>query len=182
MASGATFGGIGDASVKAKTGKTWSEWVTALDRAGAKDLRHADIAEMVHGKFGVPDWWSQMVTVGYEQAIGRRLPRQKADGFAATASKTVAVSAAALFKAFHDPRARAQWLRDDFTIRKATAPKSLRITWGDGKTHLDVGIYAKGAGKAQVGLQHSKLASSREAERMKKYWGEALERLKEALE
>jgi hypothetical protein len=33
-----------------------------------------------------------------------------------------------------------------------------------------------------VGLEHSKLASGREAERMKKYWGEALERLKEVLE
>jgi uncharacterized protein YndB with AHSA1/START domain len=156
--------------------------VTALDRAGARDMRHADIAEMVHGKFGVPHWWSQMVTVGYEQAIGRRQPREKADGFAATASKTVAVSAAALFKAFHDPRIRAKWLRDGLIIRKATAPKSLRITWGDGKTHLAVGIYAKGRGKAQVGLEHSKLASGREAERMKKYWGEALERLKEVLE
>jgi hypothetical protein len=32
-----------------------------------------------------------------------------------------------------------------------------------------------------VTLQHTKLASAREAARMKKYWGEALKRLEEAL-
>jgi uncharacterized protein YndB with AHSA1/START domain len=174
--------GIGDDAVKAKTGKTWQEWVTALDKAGARDMRHSDLAAMVQTRFGVADWWSQMVTVGYEQAIGKRQPRQKADGFAASASRTVDQPAAALFRAFHNARSRARWLDHDLTIRKATAPKSLRITWGDGKTHVDVNIYPKGAAKSQVSLQHTRLASSREAERMKKYWGEALDRLKEELE
>jgi uncharacterized protein YndB with AHSA1/START domain len=122
-----------------------------------------------------------MVTVGYEQAIGKRVARQKTDGFAVSASKTLSVSPAAAFKAFNDPRTRAAWLADELTIRKSTAPKSLRITCEDGKTHLDVNIYPKGDGKAQVTLQHRKLASAREAARMKRYWGDALKRLEETL-
>ena len=173
--------GIGDDAVRAKTGKTWGEWIATLDKAGARTMEHAQIASLLHEKFGVPGWWTQMVTVGYEQATGKRVPRQKADGFAASASKTLNVSAAAAFRAFNDPRKRTAWLSDALTIRRATAPKSLRITCADGKTHLDVNIYAKGEDKAQVTLQHTKLASAREAARMKKYWGDALKRLEETL-
>jgi hypothetical protein len=173
--------GIGDEAVRAKTGKTWREWIATLDKAGGREMEHGEIASLLHEKFGVPGWWTQMVTVGYEQSIRKRVPGQKADGFAASASKTLNVSAAAAFKAFNDPRKRASWLADEVTIRKATAPKSLRITCGDGKTHLDVNISAKGDNKAQVALQHTKLANAREAARMKKYWGDALKRLQEAL-
>ena len=177
----AKVNGIGDEAVRAKTGKTWAEWIATLDKAGARTMDHGEIASLLHDKFGVPGWWTQMVTVGYEQSTGKRVPRQKADGFAASASKTLKVSAAAAFRAFNDPRKRAGWLSDELTIRKATAPKSLRITCADGQTHLDVNIYAKGEGKAQVTLQHTKLASAREAARMKKHWGDALKRLEEAL-
>jgi hypothetical protein len=173
--------GIGDETVRAKTGKAWGEWLATLDAAGARTMEHGEIAALLHEKFGVPGWWTQMVTVGYEQLIGKRVPRQKADGFAASASKTLNVSATTAFKAFNDPRKRASWLTDELTIRKATAPKSLRITCADGKTHLDVDIYAKGGNKAQVTLQHTKLATAREAARMKKYWGDALKRLEATL-
>jgi hypothetical protein len=173
--------GIGDEAVRAKTGRTWAEWVATLDSSGARTMSHAEIAALLDEKFGVPSWWTQMVAVGYEQLTGKRVPRQKADGFAASVSKTMSVSPSAAFKAFKDPRTRAAWLSDELTVRKATAPKSLRITCHDGKTHLDVNIYPKGAGKTQVALQHTKLTSAREAARMKKYWGEALRRLEETL-
>jgi hypothetical protein len=180
-ATGTKINGIGDEAVRAKTGRTWSEWIATLDTAGAREMTHSEIAALLHERFDVPGWWTQMVTVGYEQATGKRVPRQKADGFAATASKTMSVSPTAAFKAFNDPRSRAAWLTEDLTIRKATAPKSLRITCGDGKTHLDVNIYPKGPGKSQVTLQHTKLASAREAARMKKHWADALKRLEEML-
>lgn len=173
--------GIGDETVRAKTGKTWPEWVATLDKAGGRTMAHGAIAALLHEKHGVPGWWTQMVTVGYEQSIGRRVPGQKPDGFVASASKTLRVSPAAAFKAFNDPRTRAGWLTDEITIRKATAPKTLRITGEDGKTHIDVYIIPKGDGKSQVSLQHTKLANAREAARMKKHWTGALKRLEEAL-
>ena len=172
--------GISDEAVRAKTGKTWREWIETLERAGAREMNHAQIADLVD-KLGAPPWWSQMVTVGYEQAVGKRVRLQKADGFAATASKTLDVSPSSVFKAFSDARARSAWLKDELTIRKATAPKSLRITWKDGRSHVDVNLYGKGARKTQVTVQHSKLASARTAEQMKKYWRAALASLESAL-
>jgi len=48
-------------------------------------------------------------------------------------------------------RLRDRWLADPaFIIRKATPGKSLRITWVDGKTTLEVMLYPKGTGKTQV--------------------------------
>lgn len=173
--------GISDDAVSAKTGKTWQEWIDTLDKAGGRSMTHQEIAALLSEKFGVPPWWTQMVTVGYEQAVGKRVAMQKADGFAASASKTLPVSAAAVFRAFNDTRARSAWLPDEFTIRKASPPKSLRITWKDGRSHVDVNIYARGAGKAQVSLQHTKLTSARAADQMKKYWRGALARLDDQL-
>jgi hypothetical protein len=172
--------GIGDNAVRARTGKTWAEWIETLDQAGGRAMSHPEIASLLDTRFGVPPWWSQMVTVGYEQAVGKRSRLQKADGFAASASKTLNASATSAFKAFSDRRARMTWLVDDYTIRKATAPKSLRITWKD-ESHLDVNIYAKGPRKSQVSLQHSKLPSARSADQMKKYWRSALTELEKTL-
>ncbi len=180
-AAGQKINGIGDEAVRAKTGRTWSEWIATLDAAGGREMSHSEIAALLHEKFAVPGWWTQMVTVGYEQATGKRVPRQKADGFAASASKTIRTSAGAVFEAFGDARTRLRWLPDEITIRRVTAPKSLRITCADGKTHLDVNIYPKGDDRTQVTLQHTKLASAREAARMKRYWGDALKRLEEVL-
>jgi hypothetical protein len=59
--------GIGDEAVRAKTGKTWGQWIATLDKAGARTMEHAEIASLLHEKFGVPGWWTQMVTVGYER-------------------------------------------------------------------------------------------------------------------
>ena len=83
--------GIGDQAVRAKTGRTWEEWIDALDRAGAAALDHKHIARLVHERFGVGAWWCQMVTVGYEQAKGRRAPRQTADGWVVRSSGSLSL-------------------------------------------------------------------------------------------
>jgi hypothetical protein len=69
--------------------------------------------------------------------------------------------------------------RPDFVVRKATRNKSLRITWVDGQTSVEVLFYAKGKSKSQVVVQHSQLSDAKAAERMKGYWSEQLARLQE---
>ena len=64
--------GMSDAAVKAKTGKTWAEWIAALDKAGAKAMSHKEITKLLSSRHKLADWWSQMVTVGYERAKGLR--------------------------------------------------------------------------------------------------------------
>ena len=123
-----------------------------------------------------------MVTVGYEQARGLRQKHEKPNGYEISGSKTIEVPVTKAFAAWEDEKLRRKWLKDaGFTIRKATPQKSMRITWVDGKTSVEVNFYAKGEAKSQVAVQHSKLADARQAKRMKKYWGEQLEKLKEVL-
>jgi len=175
--------GIGDAAVRAKMGKGWEEWFTILDAAGAAQMNHTKIADYLYERQGCPGWWNEMVAVGYEQARGLRRKYEKPSGFEISRSKTIAAPVAAVYKAWDDRRARARWLKEDgLTVRKATPEKSMRITWADGETHLDVNFYPKGEGKSQVVVQYGKLASAGAAERMKDYWSEALERLKGALD
>ena len=174
---------VGDEAVKKATGKTWPQWFTALDKAGCAKKSHKEIVAVVNRKFGVGPWWQQMVTVGYEQARGLRVQHQTAQGFSISRSKTVPVPIASAFRAWKDPRSRGKWLdHKDLIIRRATANRSMRITWGDGQTSVEVMFYPKGAGKSQVTVQHSKLADARTGEKMKAYWGKALDRFASQLQ
>lgn len=174
---------ISDASVQKATGKNWSQWFSTLDKAGARKMAHPEIARMVYSKFKCPDWWSQMVTVEYERARGLREKYQVASGFRVSRSVTVGAPLGKLFDAWQDARTRRRWLADPgFLLRKATANKSMRITWVDGKTSVEANFYAKSAGKSQVAVQHNKLADARAVERMRSYWGGALGKLKSILE
>ncbi len=109
-ASARRSAGIGDEAVLKRTGKTWAQWVKALDGAGCRSMPHRDIAVIVHEKFGVGDWWSQMVTVGYERATGLREKHQTSEGYRGSASKTVNVPLGALYQAWESPRTRRKWL------------------------------------------------------------------------
>lgn len=179
----ARAGGISDAAVRARTGKGWAEWFAILDAAGAVGWDHKGIVRYLAEEHGVPDWWCQMVTVAYEQERGKRERHQTPGGYQLGASKTVDVPLAALYAAWEDPEVRARWLPDaGFTVRKATAGKSMRVTWVDGRTNVDVNFYPKGEGKSQVNLQHGKLEDAAAVERMRAYWRTALDRLKAGLE
>lgn len=185
MAKAATTrtAGISDEAVQKATGKTWAEWVRVLDKAGAAKLPHKDIAVIVHDRFGVGDWWSQMVTVGYEQAKGLREKHQTPAGYQVSRSKMISATASRAFTAFRDARQRGKWLPGErVVIRTATPSKSLRLTWSDEKTHVDVMLYPKGDGRTQVVVNHRKLQTAKDGERMKKYWAAALSRLQGVLE
>lgn len=176
-------GKISDTAVQARTGKTWGEWFALLDAAGARRMNHKEIAAHLYDPLGCPGWWNQMVAVEYEQERGLREKYQTPDGYQVSSSKTVAVPLAALYKAWQDKKGRGHWLADpDFVVRKATPEKSMRITWVDGTTSVEVNFYAKGDTRSQVTVQHRKLAGADEVERMRAYWTEALGRLKSRLE
>lgn len=174
--------GITGAAVKQATGRDWPAWVTLLDKAGAKSWPHADIALWLHKKHQVEDWWCQMITVGFEQATGRRVKHQKPDGFEVSVSKTIAAPVDRAFEAWKDHALRAQWLPGiELTVRKATPHKSIRITWPD-DTNLSVNFWPKGPLKCQVVPQHAKLPTAAAAEKMKAYWTQQLEALRLFLE
>ncbi len=175
--------GVGNQAVTRATGKDWNDWLSLLDRSGAKKMSHKDIALLLSRKFGVPDWWSQMVTVGYEQARGLRDANQTASGFRAYASRTVGAEIDRLYDAWQDPRIRERWLPGaPLEVRRATDGKSMRITWTVGKSDVDVNFFGKGPEKSMVQVQHGRLASAASVTRQKAFWTQALERLKTLLE
>lgn len=178
-----TEAGISDAAVAKATGKTWDEWFRRLDKSGAKELDHKQIAELLATKFEVPPWWSQMLTVGYEQARGMRVKHERPGGdFSVSSNKTIAAPIATVFAAWSDPKQRKKWLRDPgFTVRKETANRSLRVTWTDGKPHVEVMFYSKGAAKTQVSVEHKKLTGTEDVEKKRAYWKKELAKLAEML-
>ena len=173
---------MSDEAVESKTGKTWSRWFKHLDAAGAKKMTHQEIAAHLSEKHGVRPWWTQMVAVTYEQARGLRDKHEKPGGFEISVSRTIEAPVSKTFKAWTVEKTRKQWLPAKLEIRKATTNKSLRITWEDGKSSLSVAFYPKGADKSQVVAQHGKLSDAKSAAKMKKFWAEALDRLKALIE
>lgn len=175
--------GVSSEAIRAKTGKDWQEWFALLDKTGARKMDHKTMAAYLYERLGCPGWWNQMVAVGYEQERGLRKKHEKPSGYEISGSKTIAVPVARLYQAWENRNLRGRWLEETaLVVRKATPRKSMRITWADGKTSVDVNFYAKGSHKSQVAVQHGKLANAKEAERKKAYWAEKLERLKGILE
>lgn len=174
----AKLAGMSDAVVKEKTGCQWDRWVKALDHYGATTLPHREVVDLVQTKYGVGDWWAQMVTVGYERIKGLRARGQRRDGsYEATKSRTFNVPIATLHNAFADAATRRRWLAEPSAkVRTSTPPKSIRLGFGDGSI-VAVGFTAKGDGKSMVALSHAKLKSKEESEAVKKAWGARLDAL-----
>jgi len=175
------WGGISGEAVKAKTGRDWNEWIKALDKIKAHTLSHREIAEIVSEKFEVAPWWSQMVTVGYEQAKGLREVHQTSSGYAANASKTINVSLDELWPYMGEAAGRKKWITGKYEISKETPAKSLRIKWHDG-SRVEVNLYAKGDAKSSVQVQQTKLADADAVAEQKAFWTKSLTKLKELLE
>lgn len=177
----AALAGMAEESLIEKTGRNWAQWVAVLDKHKAHELPHRDIAKLVSAEYGVPDWWTQTVTVGYERIKGLRARGQRRDGtYEANKSRTYNVPIDELFDRWADTRQRKRWLKEPLTVRTATALKSMRMGWSDG-TIVVVGFMAKGPTKSAVAVQHTKLPDKQTAERMKQYWAERLDALAELL-
>jgi uncharacterized protein YndB with AHSA1/START domain len=174
-----------DEAIRRRTGRGWEEWFDLLDEWGAAGRPHREIARWVAEQQGIEalGWDAQAVTVSYERARLHRAVGEHADGFAITASKTVAVPVERLYEAFVDASLRERWLPDaELHERTATRPKSARFDWGDGQTRVNVTFLAKGERKSTAALEHARLVDAEQAERMKAWWRAHLAGLKSQLE
>ncbi len=81
----------GDEAVLAATGRESDAWFALLDAAGATSWTHGAIAGWLSTEHALPGWWTQNLSVRYEQARGMRQPGQQGDGsFSASKSATIA--------------------------------------------------------------------------------------------
>jgi hypothetical protein len=180
----AELAGMKDAVIADKTGRTWKEWAETLDGHRAHEMAHRDIAVLVSKEYGVADWWTQTVTVGYERIKGLRARGQRRDGsFEANKSRTFSVPVKRLFDTCADADVRRRWLTGvtGVKLRTATSPKSVRLGWPDGSIVV-LGFESKSASKSLVAVQHTKLPDKETANRFKQYWSERFDALAEELQ
>lgn len=173
---------VSDEAVKARTGKNWPQWFAILDKAGAKKMRHAEIAKYLREKRNVPSWWNQMITVCYERAHGLRAVHQSSAGhFNASCSRTIDAAISDVYRALAEDKARASWLTGDkLKISTARENKTIRGAWG-GTCRVAIGLIAKGAGRTQISVEQTQLAGATEVARTKEYWSKSIDRLRDKL-
>ena len=174
---------VSESKLVETTGQGWDEWLSLLDGWGAVDRPHREIARWLIDEHGVPGWYAQAITVGFERARGLRSPGQRKDGWEATASKTVGVPVERLFAAFEDEATRDRWLPGvDMRLRSATPSKTIRCDWEDGSTRVVFWFESVGADKSRVSLAHQRLPDADTADEMKTWWRERVASLKSLLE
>lgn len=167
--------GKSDEAIKRGSGKTWDEWFAILDAWRATERTHTEIARYLSAEHGVPGWWAQTVTVGYERGRGMRRAHERPGGFYVTVSKTLPVAAEQLFEEFTDARKRNRWLEPG-TLRTRTAlpGKSARFDFHDGASRVHVVFLSKGDSKASVHVEHERLSDEAAVEETRAFWKERL--------
>lgn len=179
-------------SIEKATKKSWADWLKFLDKVGAKDMSHPDIAHAVYeelAKSGVFDdsaankegrqnssgWWSQGVTVAYEQHIGRRQPGQRADGsFEISVTKVLGDSVADAMQWW---TSQAKTMHEFNGTKMAGEPRTSTTKWShnwrvdlaDG-TRILVTASARSTGKAMIAITTQKLTTAKAADSWRAYW------------
>lgn len=172
--------GATDKKVKEATGCDWKTWIFVLDRWGARDSTHREIARHVAETYDVNGWWAQTVTVGYERARGMRDIHQRTSGFAVSVTKTLAVDASELRPFLADGRKRLRWLeKGALTLRPGKSESTLRFDAAGG-SRVEMSLVPKGPGKTTVAIEHGRLKSRADVEAKRAYWKERLSKLAEA--
>lgn len=195
---------ISDESVRAKTGKTWAEWMEVLDQFGGKEKGHKAMARYLKDEIGITAWWSQMVTVQYERDRGMREVNERPKGFSLSVSRTVAVPIERTWRAFAETDELNRWFttgaKQDFkeggryenadkdagTFRRIVPMKRIRFTWEQpihaAGSEVEVAFTSKGNTKTQIVLTHEKLVSKKEVDDLREGWSWAMDSLKSHLE
>lgn len=170
---------MSDAAVKAKTGRTWSQWFTLLDKAGAAKMTHKAIAELIAKRHKIPGWWAQMVTVGYERARGLRKVNETLSGFRTSVSRTLDAGVDAAFDAWDNAKTRAAFLKEAVNVSTRNPGKNLRFTWKVGR--VEVRFVVKGPKKTQVTVDHEGLKSAADVGKVRAQWTAAMDKLGDKL-
>jgi hypothetical protein len=123
-----------------------------------------------------------MVTVEYERARGLRRRHQGATGFSVAVTKTLGTQLSQVYAATARPGERRRWFpRGAFETSSQTRDKYFRGRWKQ-STRLEIGFYAKGAGKSQIAVQVSRLPRKGDVEPVRHAWKAALAKLQNLLE
>jgi hypothetical protein len=170
-----------DTVIRQRTGRGWDEWRELIDGWEGHEQGHGAVATWLHEEHGVPGWWAQTVTVGWERITGRRLPHQVADGtFTVGRSATVTIEDETLRGLLLSPEGRAALFpRFETELRSRPTSKTVRLGLPDGVTEF--AFAPKGDGRTTVTISHAKLPDHDQVAPWKAYWGAWLDVLEDAV-
>jgi hypothetical protein len=175
--------------VERATNRTWDDWLRFMDGIGAADLDHQAIAlrvyEELDGTVEPLGWWTQAVTVAYEQHIGRRIPGQRPDGtFQTSVSRSTTSGMRELMDRWAEFAAGDETVRDivgDGDPRISGTDK--RITWRtkarDGSSVV-VTSEPKKNGTASLVVNQMGLATIESSEQARERWAVVVTRFLES--
>lgn len=166
------FNSMSSERVREQTGRNWQEWIDFLDAKSAAKLDHKAIVAIVFEVLAKP-WWSQMVTVGYEQAKGLRLRNQSVGGFQISVSKTFSAPLPRVFAGW-EKSLDAWYGGPAFEITTNNQNKNIRAKFEDGST-FEVRFISTSSGKTQLAVDHGKLPTATAAEAARRSWREQLD-------
>jgi hypothetical protein len=193
---------ISGPSVKKGTGKDWKEWVSILEKSGARGLTHKEIVAFLKKRYKLTPWWQQSVTLGFEIHIGRRVEGRNERGeHALTATKSLPVPQKDVWKFLNSEKGVRVWLQpmSDFELKKGMsfereggifgevrtckAPLRARIAWQDIEwlkpSILQIYVVPRPKGKSILVFNHEKIMKARDRDELRAHWKNVLNRIHE---
>jgi hypothetical protein len=173
-------------AIEKTTEFTWDEWMQYLEKAGAKDMEHRQIADLAYKKLKDQlenaGWWSQSVAVAYEQEIGRRAPGQRSDGtYEFSVSKTMEGSLDDIMAKWLNIVAGQTEINGIAVVKAPTTTEGKnRRHWGCGLadgSRLNADVWPAKTGKYGLFITHQKLKTQADADQWKAHWKACLQNL-----
>jgi len=173
------------ASIEDATKLTWDEWLEFLDSVHAEELNHTEIAEKVRekleGRIESAGWWSQGVTVAYEQHIGRREPGQRSDGsYETSVTRTLDGTKDDIFALCLKHFEGVKTWNGKAVSNERTSITPVRSYWRcdlEGGSKVALSVEQKTPNKTMVAIAHTKLESAESKNDWQTFWKDVLDKL-----
>lgn len=198
------IGMYSSASVLKHTSRSWDEWIGILEKAGARQLEHAEIAALLKRKFKLTAWWQHAVAWGFEVHIGRKVEGRNAKGrWSLTATKSLHAPAKDVWAYLVGEEGQSKWLKtldaisiepkatfeteDGFygEIRTMKKGERLRFSWSDPDwdrpSYVQMYAMKRPKEKCLMVFMHTDLPDSRSRDEMRSRWKTVLEELQSEL-
>ncbi len=191
---------VEDEACQQATSKTLAEWFAAIQAQGLAEKRREAInwvyEETGRGK---EVWWPTTIWVEFERSLGRTKKDGRLEGFNICCTKGFKLPPEALYPHFSSESALQAWLPGwagqvaegaafsiegcEGQVGRIRESKDIRLSWqSPGFEPSEVEIqFNKTGDKTTINIYHKRLQTRAEADGLRRWWAEGLDRLKGAV-